>query len=135
MQIKIGRWKVCIRGYRAQQSISAAVSFRLPENCRSVPVGTERDLVPLNGYTVLTQARTGLKKEWSNESMSTLSQAGLAYYQSLRRALVSPRPCRWFSRWPIHFLRGLNLCFSLWTRPGCSAAQMVRCRFPKLRYG
>ena len=65
MQMKIGHGKVCIRGYRAHQSISAAVSFaatgKLP--VRSGRNGA-RSLVPLNRvYTVLTQASTGPPKE------------------------------------------------------------------------
>jgi hypothetical protein len=64
--------KVCIRGYKAQQSISAAVSFAATGK---LPVRSDRNgarsLVPLNGvYTVLTQARTGPpRRSESNESM------------------------------------------------------------------
>jgi hypothetical protein len=62
MQMKLGRGKVCIRGYRVQQSISAAVSFAATRKLRS--------LVPLNRvYTVLTQARTGPpRRSESNEA-------------------------------------------------------------------
>ena len=79
MQMKIGRWEGLYRGYRAQQSISAAVSFAATGK---LPVRSDRNgarsLVPLTRvYTVLTQARTGPpRRSESNESVEHIVASG-----------------------------------------------------------